>query len=464
MRLTSLLHSTVFRLAGAYILLVALAFFIVGALAYWFVTEELQSRLDRRIVHEHSALTSVLQSEGRAALTIEIERRAGLADNGDRVYLLVTPEGARLAGNVEAMECKNGWMTLEDSAISFLRPQSDDPDIFYVYGTSFDQACLLTGRSNEDVEETQEIVLESLGWGLLSVFVAGVLGAVAVGVKAQKRMHQIEAVLAGVSRGDLSQRIPVSGGGDLNRIALSINQTLARLDRAVDSLKQVTTDIAHELKTPINRLRHKLENAEHNARSEAEYKVAIEAAVSESDSIISTFEAMLRIAAIEAGARRARFQTVDLRKCVETATEIYAPVAHDAGHALTSDISSAVNTKVSGDEELLMQMLVNVIENSIRHCPAGSNVKLTLDEDEGALAVTVHDDGPGIPQSEHDRVFDRMYRVDKSRSTRGNGLGLSLVAAIADLHGAVIKLESQSPGLRVIVRFPGQVRMLEAAT
>jgi signal transduction histidine kinase len=227
---------------------------------------------------------------------------------------------------------------------------------------------------------------------------------------------------------------------------------LDRIQMLMEGLRQMSNDIAHDLRTPLTRLRQHLEGAQTKAATAAEYGEIVGKAIKETDDILTTFGALMRIAQIEAGTRRSAFTDVDFSNVLATIVEAYTAVAEDERHALANRISQGI--VVRGDQQLLTQMMANLVENALRHTPAGTRVEIALDGDPAAPVCTVADDGPGIPEEERDKVFHRFYRMDRSRSTAGSGLGLSLVAAIADLHRIVVEVGDQRPGLKITLRFP----------
>jgi signal transduction histidine kinase len=269
-----------------------------------------------------------------------------------------------------------------------------------------------------------------------------------------RRVDAVNRTARAIMDGDLSQRIPVVGPRDeLGGLAEGLNRMLARIEELMESLRHVSSDIAHDLRTPLGRMRQRLETCRMKTRSKAEYEAAIEAAIEDADGILKTFEAMLRIAQIEAGARRARFSPVNLSEVADNVAEAFGAVAEDEGKRLVATVEAGV--AVTGDRELLTQMLANLTENALRHTPAGTRVDLCLERVNGEIRLTVSDTGPGIPPEERERVFRRFYQLDESRSTPGSGLGLSLVAAVAKLHNTTVLLEDNNPGLRVSVTFAG---------
>lgn len=219
----------------------------------------------------------------------------------------------------------------------------------------------------------------------------------------------------------------------------------------MSSLKQVSTDIAHDLRTPLARLRQRLESVRRHPREVSEYEDAIDCAMQDTDAIIETFNALLRISQIEAGARKARFAPVDLSALLERLLDVYAEVAAEEGHRIETEIETGV--EIVGDGELLTQMVANLIENAINHCPSPAQIVISLKADERSAVLRISDDGPGIPAKERQKVFRRLYRLDRSRTSPGSGLGLSMVAAIAELHGAHIEALDNEPGLNMQVTF-----------
>jgi len=253
--------------------------------------------------------------------------------------------------------------------------------------------------------------------------------------------------------GELGKRVPASGFGDeMDQLALNLNAMLDRIQALMESLKRVSDDIAHDLRTPLSRLRHQLEAA--RSRTPRSGDAVIEQAITEVDAILETFSALLRISQIEAGARRAAFSVISLGQIASTVTEAYSPVAEDRSQRLKPVLADV--PPIPGDRELLTQMVANLIENSMRHCPAGVDISVELAQEDGAPVLRVADNGPGIPTGEREKVFRRFYRLEASRTTPGSGLGLALVKAVADLHGASIELSDNRPGLCVTIRFPAR--------
>ncbi len=276
-------------------------------------------------------------------------------------------------------------------------------------------------------------------------------GAVFLASRASKRLADAETALNVFSEGDLSRRLPIAGSGDdLDRVSVAVNEALARIQVLLNTVQQISTDIAHDLKSPMTRLRQTLESAAFAPHGIS--RATVQTAIAQADGIVETFEGLLRIANIEAGVRRERFGPVDLAEILNVVVDAFGPAAEDAGQRLT--LSVVDQAPVQGDRELLTQLFANLVENAIRHGGDGNIINVTKQMDDGHIVVSVSDRGPGIPEAEHERVLRRFYRLDRSRSTPGSGLGLALVKAIADLHCANLMLADGNPGLVCTLRFP----------
>ena len=309
-------------------------------------------------------------------------------------------------------------------------------------------------RAAREIDHLEETTIASFAWASIVVAVLAVSGGLILSLRAKLRFNAVRQTMERISHGDLSARIPLLGkGDDIDLLAGDINDALARLAMTVEGMRQVSVDIAHDLKTPLNRLKMTVEGALLKQEQGAAVSEELESASAEADRINETFEAILRIAQVESGARKVRFSNVDLGEIAGSLFEIYCDVAEDEGQTLSMRTSGSGDCVISGDRELLTQMYVNLIENAIRHCPKGTHIELRVSRQGESVVSSVEDDGPGIPESERDKVFRRLYRLEGSRNSPGTGLGLSLVKAIAGLHDADIRIADAEPGLRVEMTF-----------
>jgi signal transduction histidine kinase len=319
-------------------------------------------------------------------------------------------------------------------------------------GVRLGDALLIVGRSTHTIGEVQKILVDSFIWALALTLPIALLIGLAMSRAALRRVQAVNETAREIMAGNLTRRVPTFQTGDeIDTLARTVNDMLERIEQLMRNLQQVTSDIAHDLRTPIGRLKQRFERARMEPQGPDGIDALVEHAVTDLDQILDTFNAVLRIAEIEAGQRRARFTEVDLSSLAEAVMDLYETGAEDLGQRLLADISPGV--AVTGDSDLLSQMIANLVENALRHTPGGTEIRLGVAEHDGHASLVVADNGPGIPASQRDRVTDRFYRLEQSRTTAGSGLGLALVKAIADLHGAALTLADNEPGLRVTVRF-----------
>ena len=454
MRLPDLTRSTAFRLTAAISGLNLVAVLIVFGLAYWLTVHELDNRMRASVEELRVTLLTVYEGGGLEALTAQVATHAIGATVGESLYFLGDDARQWLAGNATLPKPLVGWSTIDASELTLHGSPEEPPDAYLTSGTLLKDGILIVGKSNEEVQEVKEVLLNALVLGMLASVVLSIGGGVLLGRRAEGRISLIRSTLSAVAKGDLERRIPLSGqeGDDLDRVSEAMNLALDRLRDLMESLRQVSVDIAHDLKTPIQRLRQILDKARPAANAQEDYARAIEQAIAETDTIIATFQALLRVAQIEGGAGRDRFTELDLTDLVNTMADAYCAVAEGAGHKFHHTVPDGMPVRARGDRELLNQLLANLIENAIHHCIPPTDIVLTLTGEATEVVICVSDTGLGIPESEHERVFRRLYRLEKSRTTPGSGLGLSLVKAIADLHEATVELSCNDPGLLVTIR------------
>jgi signal transduction histidine kinase len=312
---------------------------------------------------------------------------------------------------------------------------------------------LAVGGDLRQIDDLEEAIAAALLWAVGLAAVLGITGGTLLSRAFLGRVDAIARTAEAIIGGDLGRRVPTRGtGDDLDRLASTLNRMLDRIQALMESLRQVSSDVAHDLRTPLSRLYQRLEDARTHAGSAAEYQAAIDAALHEAEGLLETFSALLRIAQVEGASPRAGFRKVDLTAVTETVCDAYRPDAEEAGHKLTATIAQGIT--VSGDKELLTQALSNLVENALRHTPPGTQISIRLAADsEAGAQLSIEDDGPGVPAADLPRLTDRFYRGERSRTTPGNGLGLSLVSAVAELHGARLRLDALEPGLRVSLSF-----------
>jgi signal transduction histidine kinase len=300
---------------------------------------------------------------------------------------------------------------------------------------------------------------------LLATSILALLGGGLVSLRVLRKVEEVARTSREIIGGDFQRRIPVSGTDDeFDRLATSLNAMLDRIQNLMEDVHQVSNDIAHDLRTPISRMRQRIEHALRSAATIDGMRQAMDETLTDVDGVLQTFGALLRIAQIESGSRKSAFAEVDLSLVLQRIADAYEPVAGERGQRLFASVVPGL--WVRGDRELLTQLFANLVENAIQHSPTGASITVAAGGRSDSIEVAIEDNGPGIPPPSRQKVFQRFFRLEESRTTPGNGLGLSLVAAIAALHDVAVMLDDNHPGLRVRMGFarlprPDQVRAVE---
>jgi signal transduction histidine kinase len=444
-----ILRSASFRLALIYAALFVVSACVLFATVFVTATAAMQSDMQAVLKTEAFQLAEVHRRFGLVGLAQQITRRMDFRTRGPIYYLLQAPNRQVVVGNLPGMPPVEGVIDFRnDRAVD-----ETDIDRSRLMGFGLvlsDGSFLLVAQDASRLLDMQRAIVRAFVWAGGLTLLLAIGGGLLLGRNFLRRIDTIGRTTRVIIEGDLGARIPVRGTNDeIDQLVASLNAMLERIQALMEGLRQVTGDIAHDLRTPLGRLRQRLEDAREHATTTGEYAAATDAAITEADTLLETFSALLRIAQIEAGAQKSAFSELDLSTLLRSVGEAYLPSAEDAQHALDLKIDDGV--RLTGDRQLLAQMVSNLIENALNHTPAGSTVSLRLTRQDTGFDIEVSDNGPGIPTAEHDRVFDRFYRLDRSRTTAGSGLGLALVKAIATLHGLSIKLDDAHPGLRVTI-------------
>jgi signal transduction histidine kinase len=458
--LGKLLRTTAFKLTLVYLGIFVL--FAATLLAYFalntrrLITEQITATVNGEV----SGLSEQYGQGGLRRLVIVVDVRSRRP--GSSLYLVTTPSGEGLAGNVGSLEPgvldHPGW--LETNYHRLESPEGAEHRALVRVVQLPGGFRLLVGRDLEERERLFGIVVNAGQWSLALVIVLGLLGGFFVSRRILSRIDAMTGTAQTIMAGDLSGRLPVAGTGDeLDRLADNVNAMLERIEALMRGLKEVSDNIAHDLKTPLTRLRNRCEQALRSATGEASYRAALDATIAESDDLIRTFDALLMIARAESGQARENMTEFDASEIARDVGELYEPVADEKGIALKIDAPEAA--PVRGNRELVSQALANLIDNAIKY--AGPNGKVNgvpaeivvrAGDDGERITLSVADRGPGIPDADRGRVVERFVRLEQSRSEPGSGLGLSLASAVARLHGGELKLEDNHPGLRTTIALP----------
>ena len=451
-RLTRLLRSASFRLALVYAVLFIVSAGALFATVYVTASAAMQNDMSAVLRTEALQLAEVHRRGGLAGLAEQIARRMNFRTRGPIFYLLQAPNRRVVVGNLPGMPPVNGVIDFVPER-STAEAEEERPKLMGFGITLSDGSFLLVAQDANRLADMQHAITRAFAWAGGLTLLLAIAGGVWLGSTFLRRIDTITRTSRAIMEGDLSARIPVRGTHDeFDQLVTSLNDMLARIQQLMDGLRQVSSDIAHDLRTPLGRLRQHLEDVRERAKTTADFDAATEAAIAEADGLLETFSALLRIAQVEAGAQRSGFAMLDLSALVRSIGDAYQPSAEDSQHRLQIHVEDGVS--LTGDRQLLAQMVSNLVENALHHTPAGTTVSLGLRRDGAGFSLEVADDGPGIPEAERDKVFDRFYRLDRSRSTAGSGLGLALVKAIAGLHGLSVRLEDRKPGLAVVLGAP----------
>jgi signal transduction histidine kinase len=459
-----LLRTTAFRLTLAYLaIFVVFAGFVLGYVAFNarnLLNDQLRTGIDTEI----AGLIDQYRIGGIRRLVIVVERRA--REPGASLYLVTTFAGERLVGNVSALP-PGALERAGERVLEYARGDETDarPHRALVKVELLPGGFrVLVGRDLEEQDRFREVIRRALGWSLALVVVLGCLGGWFITRRVLKRVDAMTETTRTIMTGNLAGRLTIAGTGDeLDRLAQNLNEMLDRIGELMTGLKEVSDNIAHDLKTPLTRLRNRAEEALRTASVESDYRAALEATIEESDNLIRVFNALLMIARLEAGQSSESFTPVDVSNVARGVVELYEPLAEEAGGDISLDVAN--NLTLQGSRELIGQALSNLLDNAFKYAMPGMIddkshqtskpvIKLTAHNVDSDIEIIIADNGPGIPMKDRARSIERFARLESARSRPGFGLGLSLVSAVARLHGGTLTLDDNHPGLRAILRLP----------
>lgn len=422
------------------------------ALFLWWSTAGLLDRqTEAAILTDAQGLSERWDDGGLRTLVGTIaDRLAGNVDD-DAIYLLADPAYVRVTGNLDH------WPTsIRESGMFYELPVSRAGMRSLARVRAYELPGgfhLLIGRDVVVRSQLRRLLTDALLWALVIVGALATAGALLVRDLFQRTLARVSATASAIAGGDFAQRVRLSGRGDeFDQLAEVINDMLDRIGRLMEGVRQVSNAIAHDLRTPIARARARLEDATLHAETVPELRSAIERATADLDGIVEVFQALLRIAEIEAGSRRAAFARIDLAAPLAGVEELYEAVADERGVILTADLPD--HLPVFGDAALIQQAVANLVDNAVKFSPPGGTATLTAHAGPGGTEIVVTDHGPGIPEAERAKATQRFYRGESARHTPGSGLGLALVQAVALLHGGSLGLEDAHPGLRAVLILP----------
>ena len=461
-RLPAIFRTTAARLSALYLLLFAVSALVLVVYMTSLSTRMLTDQTRETILEEVVSLTRHYEAGGLPRLVRVVSQRA--RQPGAYLYLLTDPNGRPLAGNVESLAPgvleADGWterpFAYRRYGESAGQPSAEGHQAIAQVVRLPNTMIILVGRDLGEPEQFLIVVRRALTAALALMGIGAFAIWFFVGRQALHRIDAISDASRRIMGGDLSRRLPVTGAGDeFDRLSENLNAMLARIGVLNEGLKQVSDNIAHDLKTPLTRLRNRAESALAGSGSEGDYREALEATIAESDQLIRTFNAILMISRLEAGYSQELTAEVDLGAIAQDVVELYEPLAEEAGVAL--EIGEAGEALVTGNRELIGQALSNVVDNAIKYSAGtegGARVSVSLTRAKGGFRLAVADNGPGIPPEQRAQATERFVRLEESRSRPGSGLGLSLAKAVMTFHGGQLELSGRDPGLLVEMVFP----------
>lgn len=470
-RFVNIWRTTTVRLTALFIMIFVVASILLLAFIAFQSSIIIQRQQMSAIQHEVAQIERIDQTQGVRGVAILVNRYARRPGPG--LYYLADSAGRLLVGNISQLPAfvlaADGYYTFNyQRDFAPIGPDSPSDTTGFALARSVELSHglrLVVGRDIQERRNFSAIIFEGFFFGVLGIVVLSGLAGVLTARRVLRRIDGITATSHMIMSGSLSERVPVTRRNDeFDQLATSLNQMLDRIEQLMQGLKEVTDNVAHDLKTPLTRLRNKAEAALVEGRTPEQMRAALEGTIAESDQLIRTFNALLMIARVEAGTPSGAFTQLDAAALVEDLGELYSPVAEDAGLELkvhAPKVDGENGPMVRANRELVGQALVNLIENAIKYAPSGERqgtISLEVAQKEADVEIIVSDNGPGIPEADRQHVVQRFVRLEKSRTETGSGLGLALVLAVANLHRGTLELADNQPGLRATLHLPRSPR------
>ena len=457
LHLPPLLRATTFRLALSYLGIFTVSAVALLALVSWSTSVFIEWQVQETVEAEATGLSEQYRERGIRGLAEVIAGRAGQDLDRRAVYLLSGPGGVRIAGNLYGWPAESidsaGWIRF---SIERMGSETFGTEVLGRTYVLPDDHQLLVGRSLHEAKRVKLAINRALGWGLALTILLGIIGGYFTSRHLLQRVEAMNRTAKRIIGGDMKSRMHLTGARDeFDQLAAGFNEMMDEIERLVESIRTVTDNVAHDLRTPLNRLRSRIDVALLSDEDPASLRRTLEETLAEADEILATFNAILTISSAESGQRLHSFEPLDPARLAEDIAELYEPLAEEKGIALTCHTQGGAS--VDGDRHLLFQALANMVDNAVKYTPTGGTVAVGVTRQNGDVTIAVADSGPGIAADQRARVLERFVRLDATRSTPGNGLGLSLVNAVARLHGATLEMEDNAPGLILSLHFTARV-------
>ncbi|PID43717.1 MAG: two-component sensor histidine kinase [Proteobacteria bacterium] len=458
MKVNRLIRTSTFQLAIVYMALFATSVFILLGFIYWATAGYMSNQTDETIEAEVLGLAEQYHRTGLNGLVSVIRERVKRNPAGKSIYLFTSRNRVTLAGNLDKWPdevlAKDGW-------INFVIDDKNDPiggkrlirgRVFIVHS----ELPLLVGRDVQELMTVKSLIERALSWGFGITLALAMIGGIMMTRSTVRRIEVINATSRKIMNGNLALRIPTHGThDDFDQLADNLNMMLDRIVQLMEGVRHVSDNIAHDLKTPLTRLRNQLESSLLTVKT-PDGQEGVGKALAEADHMLGTFNALLRIARLESGGKLTHLSDTNIYELIEDAIEFYDVLAEEKSQTIS--LAGRNDAVITCDNDLIFQAISNLIDNAIKYTPEYGKIVVTVKKEGSVVSFSVADSGAGIPDEEKEKVFQRFYRVAKSRSEPGNGLGLSLVSAIVSLHDATIRLSDNNPGLVVDVTFPCPIK------
>lgn len=455
-RFLKIARNSIFRMVFLYLVLFVLSSMILLSFIYWSTVTYIYKQLDHHIEYDMERLQTIYTTQGKSALITAIETSLQ-HKNYASIYLLYNKKNRQiLAGNLKHIPNtdKKGWYILSLSGLTEQALQNNHSARTLIMALP-ENLVLINGLDIESAHQQEYMIFNSMITGISVILLLGTIGGFILGISTIKKINLINATINEISAGNLSLRIPSRGtDDDYDLLAKNINQMLNQMGKLILGIENISNNIAHDLRTPLTRLRSRLESIEQDCSKET--AAGIHEALIETDNLLATFNAMLRINKVESGAQKGHFTRLSLNTLLNDVIDFYEPLAEKKGISLS--IITPQNKTIEADKDMLFQVFTNLLDNAIKYTPSQGTITVSINQITQAelnqIQICITDSGIGIPKSDYKKVLQPFYRLDKHRALQGNGLGLSLVSAIIKLHKGRIEFQDNSPGLKVCIILP----------
>jgi signal transduction histidine kinase len=449
--MTKIWASAAYRVAFTYSAAFALAILLLGLAVYYAADADFRNQQDVGVAEESAGLFREYGEGGMPDLTSAVAEREAMNPADGYHYAVFDGAGHRVAGSLPILRPDVGARDIQ------ITDEKEGPEAVRALVSALPRgARLVVAIDSEAVERIDETILSLFAAAFVSVIALGIVGALLLGGYLRQRLARISGTAQAIMPGDLARRIPVSARGDeFDQLAIALNAMLDRIEQLLENLRQVSSDVAHDLRTPLARLRNQIESAldgPGDPQSQRSQRPALKRALAQSDNLLALFAAILRISEVESGALKRHFARVDVSQLAGDLADSYTPAVLDGGRTLTASIMPGLATL--GDRELIAQAAINLLDNAQRHTRAGTAISIEVTTNGNGISLAVADNGPGVAARDRTLITRRFARLEASRTTPGHGLGLNLVAAIAAAHGGTLAIEDNHPGLRVTLLLP----------